>query len=62
MEMGLITPPVGLNVFTISGVAKDIPMTSIFRGVMPFVVAMIVFLIILILFPQISLFVPNLAG
>jgi C4-dicarboxylate transporter DctM subunit len=61
MEMGLITPPVGLNVFTISGVARDIPLTSIYKGVMPFVVAMIICLIILILFPQISLFLPNLA-
>ena len=59
MEMGLITPPVGLNVFGIAGVAKDIPMSTIFRGIIPFVGAMIVCLLILILFPQIALFLPN---
>ena len=59
MEMGLITPPVGLNVYAIAGVAKDIPMSTIFRGTLPFVGAMIVCLIILILFPQIALFIPS---
>jgi C4-dicarboxylate transporter DctM subunit len=60
MEMGLITPPVGLNVFTVAGVAGDIPITVIYRGVFPFAGAMVVCLIILILFPQISLFLPSL--
>jgi TRAP-type C4-dicarboxylate transport system permease large subunit len=59
MEMGLITPPVGLNVFGIAGVAKDIPMSTIFRGIIPFVGPMIIALTILILFPQIALFLPN---
>jgi C4-dicarboxylate transporter DctM subunit len=59
MEMGLITPPVGLNVYAIAGVAKDVPMATIFRGTLPFVGAMIVCLIILILFPQIALFLPG---
>jgi tripartite ATP-independent transporter DctM subunit len=60
MEMGLITPPVGLNVFTVAGVARHIPITAIYLGVFPFVGAMIACLILLILFPQISLFLPSL--
>jgi C4-dicarboxylate transporter DctM subunit len=59
MEMSLITPPVGVNVFVLSGVAKDIPMYSIFRGVLPFWVAMVVCIVLLSIFPQIVLFLPN---
>jgi len=60
MEMGMITPPVGLNVFAIAGTADNIPVGTIFRGILPFLIAMFVCLIILMLFPQISLFLPNL--
>ncbi len=42
MEAGLITPPVGLNVYTLAGVVKDVPMQTIFRGAMPFLIAMVV--------------------
>jgi C4-dicarboxylate transporter, DctM subunit len=59
IEMGLITPPVGVNVFVISGIAKDVPMYTIFRGVMPFFFAMVICLILLIIFPQIALFLPQ---
>lgn len=59
MEMSLITPPVGINVFVLKGVAKDVPMYTIFRGILPFWVAMFVSLIILAFFPQIALFLPN---
>ena len=59
LEMALITPPVGVNVFIIKGVAKDVPMYTIFRGIWPFWVAMLVGLIILSIFPQIALFLPN---
>jgi C4-dicarboxylate transporter DctM subunit len=59
-EMGLITPPVGVNVFIIAGVAKDVPLFVIFRGIFPFFIAMVVCLIILVFFPQIALFLPNL--
>lgn len=59
MEMGLITPPVGLNVFALAGVT-GVPLHVIFRGVMPFVVAMIICIILLALFPQIALFLPSL--
>lgn len=59
LEMALITPPVGVNVFIIKGVAKDVPMYTIFRGIWPFWIAMLVSLIILSILPQIALFLPN---
>ena len=59
-EIGLITPPVGLNVYVVKAAAPDVPLTTIFKGVLPFLIADIVNTIILILFPQISLFLPNL--
>jgi TRAP-type C4-dicarboxylate transport system permease large subunit len=59
MEMSLITPPVGVNVFIISGIAKDVPMYTIFRGIVPFFFAMLVCIIFLIFFPEIALFLPN---
>jgi tripartite ATP-independent transporter DctM subunit len=62
IEMGLITPPVGVNVFVISGIAKDVPMYTIFRGAVPFFIAMVICLIILIIFPQIVLFLPQTMG
>ncbi|QDF97908.1 C4-dicarboxylate ABC transporter permease [Azoarcus sp. DD4] len=57
MEVGLITPPVGMNVYIISSMAKDIPMATIFRGVLPFLASDILRIVILVLFPSISLFV-----
>lgn len=59
LEMGLISPPVGLNVFIVKSVAPMVPLGDIFRGVIPFWLAMLVTLAILIAFPQISLFLPN---
>jgi len=59
MEMSLITPPVGINVFVISGIAKDVPMYTIFRGVLPFWIAMLVCIILLIFFPQLALYLPQ---
>jgi C4-dicarboxylate transporter DctM subunit len=58
MEMSLITPPVGMNVFIISGVSPDVPMHTIFRGILPFFLAMVVCLILLMVFPQIALYLP----
>jgi tripartite ATP-independent transporter DctM subunit len=62
VEIGLITPPIGLNVFIIRGIAKDISTFDIFRGVMPFFVADIGCVVLLVTFPQISLFLPSLMG
>lgn len=59
IEMGMITPPVGINVFVVKGIAPGVPMATIFRGVLPFWVAMLVVLILLIAFPQIALLIPN---
>ena len=58
MEMGLITPPVGLNVFALSGVT-GIPLHTVFRGVLPFVLAMVLCIILLIIFPQLALYIPS---
>ena len=64
-EMGVITPPVGINVYVVYGVAKnvleqEIPLEKIFKGILPFLIAVIVGVIILIIFPQIILFLPQL--
>jgi tripartite ATP-independent transporter DctM subunit len=62
MEAGLITPPVGLNVYTLAGIAKDVPMTEIFRGTSPFLVSIIVSAVVLTIFPSIALYLPGLMG
>ena len=59
IEMGMITPPVGLNVFVVRGVAGDVPLATVFKGVMPFLAAMILGLLLIVLFPQIALIIPN---
>lgn len=59
LEMGLISPPVGVNVFIVKSVARDVPLGRIFAGVVPFWIAMMVTLALLIAFPQISLVLPN---
>lgn len=59
MEAGLITPPMGLNIFTVAGVAKTTSVETIIKGVTPFLVAIIVVAVILTAFPQISLFLPG---
>ena len=41
VELGLITPPIGMNVFVIKGIARDVPLETIFRGVTPFIIAQI---------------------
>ncbi|MDW7652015.1 MAG: TRAP transporter large permease [Bacillota bacterium] len=59
VAMGVITPPVGMNVYIIKGVAPHIPLEVIFKGIWPFLCAVIVCLIILITFPGIVTFLPN---
>jgi len=59
-EMGVITPPVGVNVFVIKGIAPDIPLHHIFKGILPFLVALIVLTILLMIFPHIATFLPSL--
>ncbi len=60
VEVGLITPPVGLNVFVINSLAKDVPMIETFKGVVPFFLSDAVRVAILIAFPAITLVVPHL--
>lgn len=62
MEMGLITPPVGMNVYIVAGVAKDVPLQKIFAGVAPMVVGMFVAILILVIFPQVALWLPGILG
>ena len=59
VELGLITPPIGMNVFVIKGIAKDVPLETIFRGVTPFIIAQIILILILIAFPSIALWLPS---
>ncbi len=58
-EMGVITPPVGVNVFVIKGIAPDVPLETIFKGIFPFLAALIIVTIILVVFPQIATFLPS---
>jgi len=61
-EMGVITPPVGVNVFVIKGIAPEIPLQHIFKGIFPFLIALLVFTVILLFVPQIATFLPSLAS
>ncbi len=60
-EMGVITPPVGINVYIIKGIAEDVPLETIFKGIFPFLGALIIAVAILMAFPQIATFLPSLA-
>jgi len=59
MEMGLIHPPVGLNIFVIKNIAPDIPLRDVIWGVAPFVVLMFVAVVLLCLFPGIATGLPD---
>jgi len=59
MEMGLITPPMGLNLFVINGVAPDIPFKDIMKGIAPFLIIMVIGIILLCIFPEIVMWLPN---
>jgi C4-dicarboxylate transporter, DctM subunit len=58
VQIGLIAPPVGLNVFVIGGMARDVPLTTIYRGILPFLAAQIVLLVFLTLWPDLALVLP----
>jgi tripartite ATP-independent transporter DctM subunit len=60
LEIGVLTPPIGMNVFAMSGIVKEVPIYRIFKGVTPFWVVMILVLLILTVFPQISLILVQL--
>lgn len=58
VELGLITPPVGINVFVVKSATPDVAISTIFRGVFPFVIAMIVLLVLILVFPGIATWLP----
>lgn len=62
MEMGMITPPIGLNVFVMHGMNKDLPLSTIYAGIWPFLISDIVRLLILTLFPVLTLWLPKAMG
>jgi tripartite ATP-independent transporter DctM subunit len=59
-ELGAISPPVGMTIYVTYGMAKDVPLTVIFRGVVPFIISDICHTFLLIVFPQVALFLPDL--
>jgi tripartite ATP-independent transporter DctM subunit len=59
-QIGVITPPVGVNVYVVSGVARTVPLEVIFKGVIPLLIALVVGVLIMIPFPRIALFLPQL--
>jgi len=58
--MGVITPPVGMHVFIIKGIAKDVPLETIFKGIWPFLLCILLAIALLIVFPSIATFLPDL--
>jgi C4-dicarboxylate transporter DctM subunit len=62
VEMAAITPPVGMNVYVIHGIARDVPMQNVFKGIIPFLLIEVGFVVLLIAFPQIALFLPSISG
>lgn len=62
VEMGLITPPIGMNVFTVKSVIPEVPLTTIFRGVVPFIYADVVALALIFLIPSVATVLPGLMG
>ncbi len=59
-QMGVITPPVGVNIYVVSGIERNIPLQTIFKGALPFLYMLVVFAALLMMFPQIALFLPSL--
>lgn len=59
VEMGMITPPFGMNIFMINSIAKDVPLTTIYRGVMPFVLVDLIKVAALLMFPALALWLPS---
>ena len=62
IEVGVVTPPVGLNCYVVNGMRPDIPLESVFRGVAPFLVGEVFLIAIIVLFPDFILFIPNMMG
>jgi TRAP-type C4-dicarboxylate transport system permease large subunit len=59
-QIGVITPPVGVNVYVVGGIARDIPLQKIFRGAMPFFLLIVIAMLFLIFCPDLALWLPRL--
>jgi C4-dicarboxylate transporter DctM subunit len=59
IEIAGITPPVGMNTFVVAGMVKEVPMYTVFKGVVPFFFAMMLCVVLIIAFPQIAVILPN---
>lgn len=59
IEVGVVTPPVGLNCYVVNGIRPDIPLESVFRGVFPFLIGEVFIITVIVLFPDLILFLPN---
>jgi tripartite ATP-independent transporter DctM subunit len=59
VQMGVISPPVGVNAYVVSGIERDVPLQTIFKGTLPFLAALVVSAVLLMLFPQLCLFLPE---
>jgi TRAP-type C4-dicarboxylate transport system permease large subunit len=62
VEIGLVHPPVGMNIYIINRLAKDVPMMDSFKGVVPFLISDLVRIILLVFFPVISLYLVHTFG
>jgi len=58
-QMGVITPPVGVNVYVVSGIERSLPLQTVFRGAMPFLLALAVACVLLMIFPQLATWLPS---
>jgi tripartite ATP-independent transporter DctM subunit len=59
LEIGMITPPVGLNVFVLKAAAPNVPMSTVFRGIWPFMMAGIAAIVLIVMFPEIATYIPD---
>ena len=60
--MPALTPPVGMNVFIIKGMAPEVPLSKIYKGVLPFVIAQILLITLIVFFPKIATWLPSTMG
>jgi len=58
-QMGVISPPVGVNVYVVNGIERDIPLQTVFKGALPFLFALILSAFLLMVFPEIAVFLPE---
>ncbi len=59
LEIGLVTPPVGLNLYIVKGIAPDVPLSEVLRGVLPFVIIEVIVIVAVSAFPHLALWLPN---